>query len=399
MIPCDVWNRYQDKSSKCVASIQRGDRRGQRCTYEPRVFKDIKGRPNAEGVLEKAYASLKTLKANFDEGAYNDIPNKIADFGSRAFCARHHIMHTAKLRQIVHLLETDEQHTRPLDVVKFSDWIAAISTGIKVEDSRSQATDRSTNPSTRLQSLDHTDSIALGPFRKWQPVRTSKMPVTECLLETIWPMLLPSEKEYGYIYAFEHYSNRSYVKIGYTIDLARRLDQWNRRCCRTHVYERQGTPIRIPHVSRVEKLIHRELKEVRRKTECSKCDKEHDEWFEISIENAIKVIKRWEEWILQAPYEPGFNERWSLKPAFQKRLAEFCAPIDLHVSLDQEAETLVIKKEAVNMATNSILNAEPENLSSGKIEEWSQALGISQWLDMIRLIARLAIQLFIIYIS
>jgi hypothetical protein len=60
---------------------------------------------------------------------------------------------------------------------------------------------------------------------------------------------------------------------------------------------------KVPHVHRVERLIHLELGDVRVRDlgRCEECGKEHREWFEVSAEKqALKrvdeCIRRWVEW-------------------------------------------------------------------------------------------------------
>ncbi|GFF33983.1 hypothetical protein IFM58399_03724 [Aspergillus lentulus] len=123
------------------------------------------------------------------------------------------------------------------------------------------------------------------------------------------------------------------LKIGRTSNVQRRLNEWSRQCShhltliRYYPYtpstpSPSPSPVRlqsggnrgnssaalepgrkVPHVHRVERLIHLELGEVRVRDlgRCQECGKEHREWFEVSAEKqALKrvdeCIRRWVEW-------------------------------------------------------------------------------------------------------
>jgi hypothetical protein len=58
---------------------------------------------------------------------------------------------------------------------------------------------------------------------------------------------------------------------------------------------------KVPHVNRVERLIHLELAEQRIKKKCDACGREHREWFEVEasregVKKVDEVVKRWVEW-------------------------------------------------------------------------------------------------------
>ncbi|KAL3471403.1 meiotically up-regulated gene 113-domain-containing protein [Aspergillus californicus] len=110
------------------------------------------------------------------------------------------------------------------------------------------------------------------------------------------------------------------LKIGRTSNVHRRLNEWTRQCSnhitliRYYPYtssseRRQGQgqvlePGRkVPHIHRVERLIHIELADIRMRDlgACPECGKEHREWFEVSAERAAlkrvdECIRRWVRW-------------------------------------------------------------------------------------------------------
>ncbi|KAL2856244.1 meiotically up-regulated gene 113-domain-containing protein [Aspergillus pseudodeflectus] len=118
------------------------------------------------------------------------------------------------------------------------------------------------------------------------------------------------------------------LKIGRTTNVHRRLNEWTRQCSnhltliRYYPYtssssrRRQGRDAngatealgfepgqKVPHVHRVERLIHLELADIRARDlgVCLECGKEHREWFEVAAERtALKrvdeCIRRWVRW-------------------------------------------------------------------------------------------------------
>ncbi|EXJ80392.1 hypothetical protein A1O1_08536 [Capronia coronata CBS 617.96] len=108
------------------------------------------------------------------------------------------------------------------------------------------------------------------------------------------------------------------LKIGRAANVHRRMSQWTKQCGQNisliryypytgssnHSHSR-STPIqgrKVPHVHRVERLIHLELAERRVvKSECGQCGREHREWFEIEasrsgLKGVDEVVRRWVAW-------------------------------------------------------------------------------------------------------
>ncbi|KAL6233844.1 meiotically up-regulated gene 113-domain-containing protein [Aspergillus navahoensis] len=111
------------------------------------------------------------------------------------------------------------------------------------------------------------------------------------------------------------------LKIGRTSNVTRRLNEWSKQCSNhltliryypyTSSSRRQGQgqngglePGRkVPHVHRVERLIHLELADMRIRDlgPCPECGKGHKEWFEVAAERAAlkrvdECIRRWVRW-------------------------------------------------------------------------------------------------------
>ena len=115
------------------------------------------------------------------------------------------------------------------------------------------------------------------------------------------------------------------LKIGRAANVHRRLSQWTRQCgqnitlVRYYPYSASQNQVqnqneglsstsarRVPHVHRVERLIHLELSEKRaQKDVCEQCGREHREWFEVEaskkgLRAVDELIRRWVAWAERA---------------------------------------------------------------------------------------------------
>jgi hypothetical protein len=118
------------------------------------------------------------------------------------------------------------------------------------------------------------------------------------------------------------------LKIGRASNVQRRLNEWSRQCghnlslIRYYPYNpstlpgaspnhlpisnpRDGaaTPIKVPHIHRIERLIHIELADKRPKEsgKCASCGSIHREWFEVEasregVRGVDEVVRRWVGW-------------------------------------------------------------------------------------------------------
>lgn len=123
------------------------------------------------------------------------------------------------------------------------------------------------------------------------------------------------------------------LKIGRTSNIQRRLSEWSKQCdhnlslVRYYPYvsspssasrplsnpasrppnpQQSGSqlpqiPRKVPHATRVERLIHLELSELRMKRDCAVCGREHREWFDVKggikgVRAVDEVLKRWVWW-------------------------------------------------------------------------------------------------------
>jgi hypothetical protein len=115
-----------------------------------------------------------------------------------------------------------------------------------------------------------------------------------------------------------HRSKRTILlKIGRAANVHRRMTQWTKQCGQNISLIRYYPPTttannstlvppspapKVPHVHKVERLIHLELAEKRvNKSECEQCGREHREWFEIEasrkgLRGIDEVVRRWVGW-------------------------------------------------------------------------------------------------------
>lgn len=172
-------------------------------------------------------------------------------------------------------------------------------------------------PSTTSYSLE---------FRPYQPKKWQSVSTQDALRRIVTKPLTPSDLKEGFIYVFWDVKHFGMVKIGRTKNLQQRLREWNLNCKRKHKYHTL-LPM-IPHVGRMERLIHMELKDQRRSRRCEECDKTHKEWFEVSEPQTVKVFQKWEQWIVQKPYALDEKSgKWILRPDMMASLSQLCEPV------------------------------------------------------------------------
>ncbi|KAK3196392.1 hypothetical protein K4F52_000274 [Lecanicillium sp. MT-2017a] len=161
----------------------------------------------------------------------------------------------------------------------------------------------------------------LAPQKTWLEELTD---LAKSPLETP-PKSKHSEVDSGYLYAYQVEGNKGCVKIGFT---TRRPDlrhgEWERDCNRK--ISRVHTGKCVPNAYRVERLVHADLGKIRLRIHCKGCGIQHREWFETSMEEAIKAITKWSTWMMSRPYEEVRSKtgaEWLLKAAEKLRLADF----------------------------------------------------------------------------
>lgn len=158
---------------------------------------------------------------------------------------------------------------------------------------------------SQITSLSTDLAVEFAPYVR-NPRYTVKAKLEEPLTKLAWKT--------GTVYMFTRPSSPGFVKIGYTtMTVADRMKRWEKSCRYAPVV--QHAIYGVPHVYRVEQLIHTELKEYWRKEKRCKhnpdCPKQHQEWFEIAVENAKRIMNKWVEWMQKAR---TYNDSGLLEP-------------------------------------------------------------------------------------
>lgn len=120
--------------------------------------------------------------------------------------------------------------------------------------------------------------------------------------------LLQAEQPEGHIYIFKVLKDdfEGFVKVGYTHrGLEERMKE-HRKCYGRieDVYPDKKNRYFVPHVKRVERLIHAELAPYKFTLQsCPKKGKHgtHGEWFRIESDDARKVVEKWVKWMDSDP--------------------------------------------------------------------------------------------------
>lgn len=214
---------------------------------------------------------------------------------------------------------------------ELSMWLEAISISVKPKPSTVYGAIEAVQPKSKLSKIP---SFPIGPLLLWETRNTKGKHVSQVVQEHIWTMLTNKEKDDGWIYVLKHYSDGRVRKIGTSKKPKERLEQWNRDCKRTH--ECDNILLEVPFALRIEKLIHAELKDLRRRIECIGCSTEHKkrqhcEWFEVPAEHMWRVIQKWTSWGKTVPYEVAFNNKYRLKLDVIRDLQEICEPLPFEI--------------------------------------------------------------------
>ena len=153
----------------------------------------------------------------------------------------------------------------------------------------------------------------------------------------------------GCIYVLQIRGEPNYVKIGRTAkDVDKRRTQ-HLGCGYDLDVVDDSCYTKIPCHQRLERLIHLELQSVRHHFSCScKTQKDnplsdthvndglttHGEWFEIEYQQALKVVKKWRDWMAKKPY----GETAFLKAEWTERIQVLDSNSDYTQILEKEGE-------------------------------------------------------------
>ena len=154
-------------------------------------------------------------------------------------------------------------------------------------------------------------NVAQSPLSEFRP-HVAQPTADDSVAYRIQIRLEDRDFESGSLYMFDRVSSPGHVKIGWTArSVQGRLDDWS-RC--GYIPNLLFSEHNIPFAQRAETLVHYELiYEWRRERMCKAdwCRKSHREWFEVSVERAIKVMGSWSILFRSAP---PYDAQGSLKP-------------------------------------------------------------------------------------
>ncbi len=146
------------------------------------------------------------------------------------------------------------------------------------------------------------------------------LPSEKSMLKALTDQVRDSGSKSGLIYLYTRKSDPGFIKVGYTTrSSTKRLREWEDSCNYKPILLVESE--RVPNVARAELLIKKELAlggHWRRETYCKHnklCYTEHKEWFEVSLETATEVVRRWTNWMRDAaPYDAfgQLEEFWEL---------------------------------------------------------------------------------------
>ncbi|CAN9306509.1 unnamed protein product [Alternaria alternata] len=349
ILPHDLHARIASQPRSCVASLITDTSR--RCTDSKGSLEDI------SGIVEKL-AQCKS-KEN-----YYAILNHIEDLVDSVMCNRHWRTVLKQLKagsRMAQLRSRVENMTHMADVDRsaFTRWIDAVCDLGTPEDHISEPQPIATNTKSVVQSKPTVRptvrsagnktavrfSLSSG-FLRYEPQKTENLSVFDALYEQATSPLTPRAFTPGFIYLYWDKAFFGKIKIGYTRDLAARLKQWKKQCNPENAYHSGAeSQVEMPHVFRVEQLIHTELKECRLRRRCDGCGKTHKEWFEANEAHAVKVLRKWRDWMLQEPYVyDEALDQWTIKPGMLDTLETMCQPIPNDVSPQKSGKKSVARR-------------------------------------------------------
>jgi hypothetical protein len=349
IVPFDVYARTKNSASLCVAFTKSGER----CKRQAQ---------GSSAVL----CSLKSLAVHYSNQNYESFLAELKEFVPLALCGRSHrnaaINRIANLESANHRSSSKERCEKSFndlfgaeDAAVFYSWAESISdlrdpqtrqkyvSKYKISVEASSISDTvttetrspialsagpvSTSVSSTTKISTNTTTWYSG-FHLYRPKTTASQPTSVALRQTVEADLTPTDLKSGFIYMFWLKGlSFGHLKIGRSDCPLRRLQEWNSQCKHEHVFVQNW--VKVPHVSRVERLIHLELKDIRKSMKCAGCQKVHREWFQITEDNARKVLEKWQDWILQDPYEKDHTGHWRLKPSSRTTIADICQPLPL----------------------------------------------------------------------
>ena len=202
-----------------------------------------------------------------------------------------------------------------------------------------------------LRKPSRTTLVYLPDYR---PYRTDKFRLSDVrgwVIKQAETPLTALERKAGYLYVYWNQATFGVSKIGYSGDVTKRLERWERQC--KHIAEEQyRSPIEVRNVRRLERLVHAELKKYRVEEECCRgCSKNHQEWFKgVGLKIIRESIEFWTKWLMkeQGQYEE-VNGKWLLKEDAKKELPQLCTRLSVAKAEESKVKSITITPQRYNL--------------------------------------------------
>ncbi|KAG4264390.1 hypothetical protein FPRO04_01820 [Fusarium proliferatum] len=117
---------------------------------------------------------------------------------------------------------------------------------------------------------------------------------------------------YLYTYSESYHDAHPYIKIGFSQDVSKRMRGWKYKC---------GYDVKVlgefpaEHYAKVEKIVHAQLWNQRKREKGCACNVCHQEWFKVDAMTASKIIALWTGWMRREPYDEEGNilDKWRVR--------------------------------------------------------------------------------------
>jgi hypothetical protein len=161
------------------------------------------------------------------------------------------------------------------------------------------------------------------------------------------------------LYAYGRPSDPDMLKIGTSIDVKGRLEQWSQSCLYQPILKHHLED--VPCAQFVEGLIHSELLQFwRREIRCRHnpdCTVQHKEWFEVDDAVAFRVMDNWVKWMRVAkPYD----DEGRLKPMWRSSIEDMEAN-GIPVTSQRLLDVFETSQESITAPTADALATGAEN--------------------------------------
>ncbi|KFY36894.1 hypothetical protein V494_04948 [Pseudogymnoascus sp. VKM F-4513 (FW-928)] len=175
------------------------------------------------------------------------------------------------------------------------------------------------DPPIKASKKPDTDKTKSAGSLEFEQYEEMKSPTN--IKISILNLILPKNKKYspdkkrGSVYMFKLNSSEGHVKIGMSNqEYGLRVKQWVKQCKLPFEPISDPSDKEFLHYSAVEKLVHAELSNSRKKYGCEFCKRgvssptknakmNHGEWFNVTEPVALEAIERWRGWFVrQQPY-------------------------------------------------------------------------------------------------